>query len=47
MTLTRIVPNGATVAKGDLIAEFDSLEQLDQARQRAASYDDLSHQVRQ
>jgi HlyD family secretion protein len=47
MTLTRIVPNGATVAKGDLIAEFDPLEQLDQARQSSAKYDDLSHQVRQ
>jgi len=47
MTLTRIVPNGSTVAKGDLIAEFDPLEQLDQARQSAAKYDDLSHQVRQ
>jgi len=35
------------VAKGDLIAEFDPLEQLDQARQSAAKYDDLSHQVRQ
>jgi HlyD family secretion protein len=47
MTLTRIVPNGATVAKGDVIAEFDPLEQMDQARQSAAKYDDLSHQVRQ
>ena len=47
MTLTRIVPNGSTVAKGDLIAEFDPLEQLDQARQSAAKYDDLSHQARQ
>jgi len=47
MTLTRIVRNGATVAKGDVIAEFDPLEQIDQARQSAAKYDDLSHQVRQ
>ena len=47
MTLTRIVPNGATVAKGTVIAEFDPLEQLDQARQSAAKYDDLAHQVRQ
>jgi multidrug resistance efflux pump len=47
MTLTRIVPNGATVAKGDVIAEFDPLEQLDQARQSSARHDDLSHQVRQ
>src|SRR4029079_18490947 len=47
MTLPQIVSNGSTVAKGDLIAEFDPLEQLDQARQSAAKYDDLSHQVRQ
>jgi HlyD family secretion protein len=47
MTLTRIVRNGSTVAKGDVIAEFDPLEQLDQARQSAAKYDDLAHQVRQ
>ena len=47
MTLTRIVPNGATVAKGDVIAEFDPLEQLDQARQSSARFDDLSYQVRQ
>jgi HlyD family secretion protein len=47
MTLTRIVPNGATVAKGDVIAEFDPLEQLTQARESAGRHDDLSHQVRQ
>jgi multidrug resistance efflux pump len=47
MTLTRLVPNGATVGKGDLIAEFDPLDQLDQARQSAAKFDDLAHQVRQ
>jgi multidrug resistance efflux pump len=47
MTLTRLVPNGSTVAKGDVIAEFDPLEQIDQARQARAKFDDLSHQVRQ
>jgi HlyD family secretion protein len=47
ITLTRIVPNGATVKKGDVIAEFDPLEQLDQARQSSAKYDDLSYQVKQ
>ena len=46
-TLTRIVPNGATVAKGDLIAEFDPLDQINQAREASAKHDDLSHQVRQ
>jgi multidrug resistance efflux pump len=47
MTLTRLVPNGATVPKGAVVAEFDPLEQLDQARQSAAKYDDLSFQYRQ
>lgn len=47
MTLTRLVPNGATVQKGDVVAEFDPLEQLDQARTSAARYEDLSFQVRQ
>src|SRR5688572_31496228 len=47
MTLTRIVPNGATVSKGDVIAEFDPLEQITQARESASRHDDLSHQVRQ
>ena len=47
ITLTRIVANGATVKKGDVIAEFDPLEQLDQARQSSAKYDDLSYQVKQ
>ena len=47
MTLTRIVPNGTTVAKGDVVAEFDPLEQITQARESAAKHDDLAHQVRQ
>lgn len=47
MTLTRLVENGATVEQGDVIAEFDALEQLDQARESAARYEDLSYQVRQ
>src|SRR5262245_21812478 len=36
ITLTKIVPNGTTVKKGDVIAEFDPLDQLDQARQSSA-----------
>jgi multidrug resistance efflux pump len=47
LTVTRIVRNGAVVAKGDVLAEFDPLEQLNQARDSAAKYDDLTHQVRQ
>ena len=47
MTLTHLVPNGSRVAKGDVVAEFDPLEQLDQARESAARAEDLAYQVRQ
>jgi multidrug resistance efflux pump len=47
MTLTHLVPNGKQVARGDLVAEFDPLEQLDEARESAARYEDLAYQVRQ
>jgi multidrug efflux pump subunit AcrA (membrane-fusion protein) len=47
VTLTRLVRNGATVARGDIVAEFDPIEQLDQARDRANRFEDLSYQVRQ
>jgi len=47
MTLTRLVPNGSRVEAGEIVAEFDPLEQIDQARQAAASYESLSYQVRQ
>jgi multidrug efflux pump subunit AcrA (membrane-fusion protein) len=47
MTLTQLVPNGARVEKGDIVAEFDPIEQLDQARESAARYEDLAFQVRQ
>jgi len=47
MTLTRLVPNGARVGKGDVVAQFDPIEQLDQARESAARYEDLDFQVRQ
>jgi multidrug resistance efflux pump len=45
ITLTRLIPNGATVKPGDLLAEFDRTQQLDNARDAEAKYDDLSHQV--
>lgn len=47
MTLTQLVPNGATVARGDVIAEFDPIEQVDQARESLARFQDLANQVRQ
>ncbi len=47
MTLTRIVANGARVNEGDVIAEFDALEQIDAARTSRAKQEDLDHQVQQ
>jgi multidrug efflux pump subunit AcrA (membrane-fusion protein) len=47
LTLTELVPNGTQVAKGDIIAAFDPLEQLEQARESAARAEDLAFQVRQ
>ncbi|HZM94055.1 MAG TPA: HlyD family efflux transporter periplasmic adaptor subunit [Vicinamibacterales bacterium] len=47
MTLTRLVPNGATVARDDIIAEFDPIEQIDQARESSARFQDLANQVLQ
>ena len=47
MTLTKLIPNGSRVNAGDLIAVFDSTQQIDQARDAQAKFDDLSHQVDQ
>jgi multidrug resistance efflux pump len=47
LTLTRLVPNGATVHTGDLLAEFDEVKELQNLRDASAKYDDLSHQVEQ
>jgi len=47
MTLTKLIPNGITVKQGDVLAVFDSTTQVDAARQAAAKYDDLGHQVEQ
>src|SRR5262245_51885100 len=41
LTLTRLAPNGAKVAAGDLVAEFDRTQQLDNARESLAKYEDL------
>ncbi len=46
-TLTRLVPNGVHVEKGDLIATFDNTQQVDALRNAQAHYDDLGHQVEQ
>lgn len=47
LTLIKLVQNGAHVHKGDLLAQFDSTTQLKAAREAAAKYDDLAHQVEQ
>ena len=45
MTLTRLIPNGSRVKEGDLIAQFDPTQQLDNIRDTQARYDDAGHQV--
>src|SRR6516162_1425731 len=47
MTLTKIIPNGSQVKEGDLIATFDATQQIDNARDAQAKYEDLGHQVEQ
>lgn len=47
VTLTRIIASGARVKTGDLLAEFDRTQELDNARDAKAKFDDLSHQVEQ
>lgn len=47
LTLTHIAPNGSRVQKGDLIAQFDATQQLDNARNAQAQYENLSYQVEQ
>jgi multidrug resistance efflux pump len=47
MTLTKIIRNGTRVKDGDLVAVFDSTQQVDQARDAQAKFEDLGHQVEQ
>lgn len=47
MTLTKLIGNGTEVHAGDVVAEFDLTQQIDNARQAQAKYDDLAHQVEQ
>jgi HlyD family secretion protein len=47
LTLTRFIANGSRVREGDLIATFDATQQIDNARDAQAKYDDLGHQVDQ
>src|SRR5712691_6390697 len=41
ITLTRLVPNGCKVNKGDALAEFDRTQQLDNGRDAKAKFEDL------
>jgi multidrug resistance efflux pump len=47
MTLVRLVPNGALVKQGDLLAEFDRTQVVDNARELKAKFEDLGHQIEQ
>ena len=47
LTLTKLVPNGAIVHEGDVLAEFDSTAEVTAARDADAKFDDLSHQIEQ
>ncbi|MCU1261660.1 MAG: HlyD family secretion protein [Bryobacterales bacterium] len=47
LTLTKLVENGAMVHTGDIVAEFDRIAQIKNARDAETKYDDLSHQVDQ
>ncbi len=45
ITLTRLIPNGKKVSKGDLLVEFDRTSLLDEERDAKALLSDLSHQL--
>ncbi|MGA2181719.1 MAG: efflux RND transporter periplasmic adaptor subunit [Bryobacteraceae bacterium] len=47
LTLTKLVPGGATVRQGDILAEFDPTSQLQAERDTEAKFDDLKHQIEQ
>lgn len=47
ITLVGLVPNGVRVKAGEVVAEFDRTQQIDNARDTQAKFDDLGHQVEQ
>lgn len=47
LTLTHLIPNGTHVQQGDLIAEFDPTQQIDNGLVAKGKYEDLGHQVEQ
>lgn len=47
LTLTKIVANGIQVHEGDVLAEFDTADEVKAQRDAQAKFDDLKHQVEQ
>ena len=47
LTLIKLIPGGAEVKTGDLLAEFDRTKEVDNTREAQAKYEDLQHQVDQ
>jgi len=47
LTLVTLAPNGVKLDSGNVIAEFDPTQELDNAMQSKAKFEDLSHQVEQ
>ncbi|MGJ5816439.1 HlyD family secretion protein [Paludibaculum fermentans] len=47
LTVTKIIASGSKVEAGDVLAEFDQTQQLDNAREAQAKLDDLNHQIAQ
>ena len=45
ITLTKLIPNGRKVAKGDLLVEFDRAAIIDEERDAKAKIEDLTHQL--
>jgi multidrug resistance efflux pump len=46
-TLTRVIPNGSKVKKGDILVEFDRVSLLDDERDAKAKLSDIGHQLDQ
>jgi multidrug resistance efflux pump len=47
LTITKILQSGTRVEAGDVLAEFDRTQQLDNARESQAKLDDMNHQIDQ
>ena len=45
LTLIKLVPSGASVHKGDVLAEFDPTAEIQAERDAKAKFDDLRHQI--